>query len=64
MVKRPDILVLENALVAFGEGERKAIAGMIRRVMAGRTMIVSRRKSRGAATTTSSSASRVRGRRG
>jgi putative ABC transport system ATP-binding protein len=40
VVKRPDILVLENALVAFGEGERKAISGAIRRVMAGRTMVV------------------------
>jgi putative ABC transport system ATP-binding protein len=40
LVKRPSLLVLENALVAFGEGERRAVREAISGLMAGKTVIV------------------------
>jgi putative ABC transport system ATP-binding protein len=40
LVKRPDLLVLENALVAFGEAERRAIREAIIPVMTGKTLVV------------------------
>ena len=39
LVKRPSLFVLDNALVAFGEGERRAIRQTIRSIMVGRTLV-------------------------
>lgn len=39
LVKRPDILVLDNALSVFGSDDERAILGRMREVMTGRTLI-------------------------
>jgi putative ABC transport system ATP-binding protein len=43
LIKRPDILIINDALAAFGELDAEALLGKIRDALAGRTLIVTTR---------------------